>query len=111
MKNVSSSRRKYNRLKCFLLIDWVNYQFIADENFVISQECNEFGDRRNYPSRRNKNRSDFCFHCQWQKSNSKCDKLTNIDKLKEDFQHLEGSSVKNTAFQNTCVEFVIQNIT
>ena len=55
MKNVSSTRRKYNRLKCFFLIDWVNYQFITDKYFVISQECNEFDDRLKQPSRRNKN--------------------------------------------------------
>ena len=110
MKNVSSTRRKYNRLKCFFLIDWVNYQFITDKYFVISQECNEFDDRLKQRSRRNKNRLDFCFHCQWQKSNSKCDKLTDINKLKEDFQHLKGSLVKNTVFQNTYVEYFVCRI-
>ena len=61
MKKVSSSRKKYKSLKCFVLIDWVNYQFIADKYFVISQECNEFDDRCKQPSRRNKNRLDFFF--------------------------------------------------
>ena len=84
---------------------------MTDKYFVISQECNEFDDRRKQPSRRNKNRSDFFFHCQWQKSKSKCDKLTDVNKLKEDFQHLKWSLVKNTVFQNTYVEFVIKNIT
>ena len=45
------------------------------------------------------------------KLNWKCDKLTDINKLKEDFQHLKGSLVKNTVFQNMYEEFVIQNIT
>ena len=31
--------------------------------------------------------------------------------MKENFQHLKGSLVKNTVFQNTYEEFVIQNIT
>ena len=51
-------------LSVFLLIDWVNYQFITDKYFVISQECNEFDDRRKQRSRRNKNRSGFYFHRQ-----------------------------------------------
>ena len=46
---------------CFLLIDWVYYQFITDKYFIISQECNEFDDRRKQPSRRNKKGRIFVF--------------------------------------------------